>query len=120
MALVGHTSAASCRVWASAPAGSSTLALPWKSSWNTFGATPAEAVSWGKVDPRALADMITVYCDATIAAPILTAYVLERRQPRKLRRLYHRRQELYDALRTEFLADYPRTRDNRRGSRPDF
>ncbi len=84
------------------------------------GATPSEAVSWGKVDPRALPDMITVYCDATIAAPILTAYALERRKPRVLRRLYDRRQELYDALRKEFLAGYPRTRDNRRGSRPHF
>jgi deoxyhypusine synthase len=84
------------------------------------GATPSEAVSWGKVDPRSLPDMITVYCDATIAAPILTAYALERRKPRKLRRLYDRRQELYDALRKEFLADYPRTRDNRRRSRPQY
>jgi deoxyhypusine synthase len=82
------------------------------------GATPAEAVSWGKVDPRSLPDMITVYCDATIAAPLLTAYALERSKPRPLRRLYDRRQEFYNRLRDEFLADYPRSRDDRIQSRP--
>ena len=41
------------------------------------GATPAEAVSWGKVDPDLLPDSVVAYTDSTIAAPLLTAYVLE-------------------------------------------
>ena len=28
--------------------------------------------------------------------------------------------ELYEALRKTFLADYPRSRDDRRGSRPEY
>jgi deoxyhypusine synthase len=63
------------------------------------GATPAEAVSWGKVDPDRLPDAVVCYCDTTIALPLLTAYALDRHPPRERRRLYDRREELYDALR---------------------
>ncbi|HKY61534.1 MAG TPA: deoxyhypusine synthase [Gemmatimonadota bacterium] len=63
------------------------------------GATPAEAVSWGKVDPDRLPDAVVCYCDTTIALPILTAYALERHPPREPRRLYDRREDLYEALR---------------------
>jgi deoxyhypusine synthase len=84
------------------------------------GATPAEAVSWGKVDPRQLPNAITVYCDSTIAAPLLTAYCLERCKPRTLRRLYDRRGEIHERLRKEFLANYPRSIDERKLSRPEY
>jgi deoxyhypusine synthase len=63
------------------------------------GATPAEAVSWGKVDPDRLPDAVVCYCDTTIALPVLTAYALDRHPPRELRRLYDRREELYETLR---------------------
>jgi len=62
------------------------------------GATPSEAVSWGKIDPRRLADSVVCYLDATVALPLLTAYALERRQARKPRRLYEKRQEALDLL----------------------
>jgi deoxyhypusine synthase len=62
------------------------------------GATPGEAVSWGKVDPAKLPDAVVCYCDTTIALPILTAYALERHAPRPLRRLYDRREELLRKL----------------------
>ena len=68
------------------------------------GATPSEAVSWGKVDPRLLPDTVVVYTDSTIAAPLLTAYVMSRATPRPLRRLYDRRRELYEKLQRDFLA----------------
>jgi len=68
------------------------------------GATPAEAVSWGKVDPDLLPDSVVAYCDTTIAAPLLTAYALSRHQPRPLKRLYDRRADLYDRLRQAFEA----------------
>src|SRR2546423_10210661 len=56
------------------------------------GATPSEAVSWGKVDPDRLPDAVVCYTDTTIAMPILTSYALARRKPRQLKRLYdHRR-----------------------------
>ena len=68
------------------------------------GATPSEAVSWGKIDPERLPDSVVVYSDTTIAAPILAAYALERREPRKLRRLYDRREEMLARLKTDFLV----------------
>ena len=56
------------------------------------GATPSEAVSWGKVDPDKLPDTVVCYCDSTIALPILTAYALANHTPRKPKRLYERRE----------------------------
>ena len=40
------------------------------------GATPAEAVSWGKVNPGRLPDTVVAYCDSTIAFPLLCEYVV--------------------------------------------
>lgn len=67
------------------------------------GATPAEAVSWGKVDPNTLPDCVVAYVDSTISLPLLTAYVLSRVKPRKLKRLYDRRDELLENVRREYL-----------------
>ncbi len=66
------------------------------------GATPSEAVSWGKVDPDRLPDAVTVYLDVTVALPILTAYALAKRPPRRHKRLYDRREELLARLRQEY------------------
>jgi deoxyhypusine synthase len=63
------------------------------------GATPGEAVSWGKVDPDKLPNSVVCYTDSTIALPLLTAYTLAKRQPRKLKRLYDRRSEMMEQLR---------------------
>lgn len=67
------------------------------------GATPAEAVSWGKVDPDKLPDSVVCYTDSTIALPLLTAYMLSRVKPRRLKRLYDRRDVILDAVKTEYL-----------------
>ncbi|MEN9226798.1 MAG: deoxyhypusine synthase [Thermostichus sp. HHBFW_bins_43] len=67
------------------------------------GATPSEAVSWGKVDPDKLPGTIVVYSDSTIAMPLLTAYALSKRDPRPLKRLYDRRAELVERLRQAHL-----------------
>jgi deoxyhypusine synthase len=67
------------------------------------GATPAEAVSWGKVDPNTLPDCVVAYVDSTISLPLLTAYVLSRVKPRKLKRLYNRRDEILDNVRKQYL-----------------
>jgi len=66
------------------------------------GATPAEAVSWGKIDPDRLPDAVVCYLDSTVALPLLTSYALAVRPKRPLRRLYDRRRELMDQLRTEY------------------
>ena len=68
------------------------------------GATPAEAVSWGKIDPDKLPDAVVCYVDSTIALPILTSYALAKRKPRKLKRLYDKRASMMQALIDEFRA----------------
>jgi deoxyhypusine synthase len=65
------------------------------------GATPAEAVSWGKVDPDRLPDAVVCYLDTTVALPILASYALARHAVRPLRRLYDRREALVERLRAE-------------------
>jgi deoxyhypusine synthase len=66
------------------------------------GATPAEAVSWGKVDPDRLPDAVVCYTDATIAMPLLAAYALGRHAPRQPKRLFGRRTEMLDRLLSEY------------------
>jgi deoxyhypusine synthase len=66
------------------------------------GATPAEAVSWGKIDPDRLPDAVVCYLDATVGLPLLTAYAHARSEPRPLRRLYDRRDDMMSLLRREF------------------
>ena len=68
------------------------------------GATPSEAVSWGKVDPAKLPDSVVVYADSTIVLPMLACYALSRQRPRKQRRLYDRREEMLERLRRDVLA----------------
>jgi deoxyhypusine synthase len=63
------------------------------------GATPAEAVSWGKIDPDRLPDAVVCYLDSTVALPLLAAYALARRKPRPIKRLYDRRHEMMALLR---------------------
>jgi deoxyhypusine synthase len=67
------------------------------------GATPAEAVSWGKVDPDKLPGTVVCYLDNTVAFPILASYALARRQPRALKRLYDRRAEMMRELTESYL-----------------
>jgi deoxyhypusine synthase len=66
------------------------------------GATPAEAVSWGKIDPNRLPDSVVCYVDSTVALPLITAYALERRRARKPRRLYAQRLEMLETLTTSY------------------
>jgi deoxyhypusine synthase len=66
------------------------------------GATPAEAVSWGKIDPDRLPDAVVCYVDSTIALPLLTSYAHARHAPRRLRRLMDRREANMAVLRREY------------------
>ncbi len=72
------------------------------------GATPAEAVSWGKVDPDKLTDSVVVYADSTIAVPLIVAYAVSRAKPRRLKRLYDRRDDLVERLKKDFLVEHER------------
>jgi deoxyhypusine synthase len=62
------------------------------------GATPGEAVSWGKIDPSALPDTVVCYLDSTVGLPLLTAYAIANHGPRPPKRLYDRREQMLTAL----------------------
>lgn len=68
------------------------------------GATPSEAVSWGKVDPNQLPNAVVCYLDSTVGLPILTAYALAKRQPRAQRRLYDQRSASLARLTEKYRA----------------
>ncbi len=68
------------------------------------GATPGEAVSWGKIDPDQLPGTVVCYLDTTVALPLLAAYALSRHAPRPLRRLYGRRAAMMERLMKEYHA----------------
>ncbi|HOW65361.1 MAG TPA: deoxyhypusine synthase [Candidatus Paceibacterota bacterium] len=68
------------------------------------GATPHEAVSWGKVDPDRLPDAVVCYTDTTIALPIIAHYALAKHPKRKLRRLYDQRPQTVKALIKEYFT----------------
>ena len=75
------------------------------------GATPSEAVSWGKIDPEELPSTIVCYTDSTIALPLFTAYVMNQCQPRSLKRLYDRREEMLEKLRAAYQLAKTRPSD---------
>ncbi len=76
------------------------------------GATPSEAVSWGKIDPDQLPGTVVCYLDNTVGFPIVAAYALAKRKKRRLRRLYDRREELLRHL-TEAYREAKAGRDAR-------
>lgn len=66
------------------------------------GATPAEAVSWGKVNPGVLPDTVVTYCDSTIAFPLFCEYAVGHKHGRRPRKnLATRRDALVAALKAE-------------------
>ena len=66
------------------------------------GATPNEAVSWGKIDPDQLPGAVVVYLDNSVALPLLTSYALARHARRPLKRLYRRREAMMGRLVEEY------------------
>ena len=75
------------------------------------GATPAEAVSWGKVNPGVLPDTVVAYADSTIAFPLFCEYAVGSPNSRRTRKaLVHKRDDLVSSLKTQAKA----------ASRPDL
>jgi len=66
------------------------------------GATPAEAVSWGKVDPSKLPDAVVCYTDSTIALPLITVYALDYVKPRKPKRLIDHRDRILQRMARDY------------------
>jgi deoxyhypusine synthase len=72
------------------------------------GATPAEAVSWGKVNPGVLPDTVVAYCDSTIAFPLFCEFAVGSKHNRRARReLVHKR----DALVADLLKQAKTAKD---------
>src|SRR5689334_11718094 len=68
------------------------------------GATPSEAVSWGKIKPDQLRDTVVIYGDSTIALPLLTAYAVSKAKPRPRKELYSKREALLNELKVAYKA----------------
>jgi len=68
------------------------------------GATPAEAVSWGKIDPDQLPGTVICYTDSTIGLPLLTAYALAKHAPRARKRLYDKREDMMKRLKEAYFS----------------
>jgi deoxyhypusine synthase len=76
------------------------------------GATPSEAVSWGKVNPGVLPDTVVAYCDSTIAFPLFCEYAVGSEHGRRTRKeLIHKRADL--------VADLLRQAKEAHGSRAE-
>jgi deoxyhypusine synthase len=71
------------------------------------GATPSEAISWGKVQAEMMKNHVVLYSDTTVAAPLVFAYALSTRKPRKPRRLFRRLPEMMEALRKAHAKKHP-------------
>jgi deoxyhypusine synthase len=68
------------------------------------GATPSEAVSWGKVNPGVLPDTVVTYADSTIAFPLFCEYACAHKNNRRKRKaLVHKRDALVAALKAEAI-----------------
>ena len=68
------------------------------------GATPSEAVSWGKIKPDQLKSTVVIYGDSTIALPLLTAYAVSKANPRPRRELFNKREELLKELEVAYKS----------------
>ncbi len=68
------------------------------------GATPSEAVSWGKIDPASLSRTIVSYGDCTLMLPLFVSYVLNKSMPRQPSGLYGKRERLLRQLRDDYRA----------------
>ena len=80
------------------------------------GATPSEAVSWGKVDPAKLPDSVVCYGDSTLVFPLVASYVMTRCRPRPLKRLYGRRDDLMRDMTAIYNAHRKVGKRSKRGS----
>ncbi len=74
------------------------------------GATPGEAVSWGKIDPEQLPDSVVCYTDSTIGLPIMTAYALAKHAPRTPKRLFDQRAGMLKNIGAEFKEKFGKVR----------
>lgn len=74
------------------------------------GATPSEAMTWGKVDPEQLPNTVIVYADSTMFLPLLTVYSLKNHKPREPKRIMDRLDDLMDELESKYALNRKKKR----------
>lgn len=65
------------------------------------GATPSEAISWGKIRKEEMKNHVVVYSDATIAMPIIAGYIVSERKPSKKKYLYRQLSNYISSLKKQ-------------------
>jgi deoxyhypusine synthase len=81
------------------------------------GATPSEAVSWGKVNPGVLPDTVVAYADSTIAFPLFCEYAVGGKwHTRKRKELFHKREALLADLKKQGAAAHKKRAKLGRGA----
>jgi deoxyhypusine synthase len=81
------------------------------------GATPGEALSWGKIDPDKLLSTVVVYADSTITFPIWSAYLLEKGFKREGKELFKQRDNLVNKMLDESKKYTPPVSEHEIGKR---
>jgi deoxyhypusine synthase len=74
------------------------------------GATPSEAVSWGKIRPDQLPSTVVAYVDTTVALPLVAAYVLSRVPAKPHTRLTDALPALRAAMAKAYFKKHPGTK----------
>ncbi len=67
------------------------------------GATPSEAVSWGKIDPNKVEENVVVYGDTTVYLPLITSYLINTAPHKKPKRLFFKRAKLFNKLKKAYF-----------------
>lgn len=71
------------------------------------GATPSEALSWGKIEVESLPNTIVCYGDSTIYLPLWTSYIFESIGYRKKKELYTKISSMIEKLREDAKKHSP-------------
>lgn len=71
------------------------------------GATPSEALSWGKIDPEHLIRTVVVYADSTIVFPLWAAYILEKGIKKEPKKLFSNLGSLVEKMATDSKSHNP-------------
>lgn len=66
------------------------------------GATPSEAVSWGKIDPNMLSRTQVCYGDCSVYLPLLTAYLMNTAKKRPAKRLWKNHREALSSIQSAY------------------
>lgn len=67
------------------------------------GATPSEAVSWGKIDPAALSRTVVSYGDCSFMLPFFVSYIMNRTKKRAGSKLLPKKDKLVKKLKEDYL-----------------